>query len=136
MPASEVWRKVFVERFSAKPAKPAHFVLMDEERNVLDEPADGVPNGVISDADEDHNLFAEFGIFYKSPTVEAPADAAEPRLEPAPEGVDEAELNVQAAAAADPAAAGLLAGPPVTATAPAAAPPTAANALAAFAALL
>ena len=80
--------------------------------------------------------FAEFGIFYKSPTVEAPADAAEPRLEPAPEGVDEAELNVQAAAAADPAAAELPAGPRVTATAPAAAPPTATNALAAFAVLL
>ena len=69
-------------------------------------------------------------------TVEAPADAAEPRLEPAPEGVDEAELNVQAAAAADPAAAELPAGPRVTATAPAAAPPTATNALAAFAVLL
>jgi hypothetical protein len=94
---------------------------------------------VISDADEDHNIFAEFNLYYKSPAIEgALADAVvEPRLEPAPPGVNEAELNVQAAAAADPAAAGLPAVAPVAApVAPVAAPPTAANALVAFGALL
>ena len=44
-------------------------------------------------------------------TVEmAPAGALEPRLEPAPDGVDEAALNVAMAIAADPAAAGSGAG--------------------------
>ena len=122
---------------------------MDESRKVIDEPADGVPNGVIPDArDEDHNLFAEFGLYYKSPPLEAPLEvrtgaAAEPRLEPAPADINEAEMNVQAAAAADPAAAGLPAGPPVAAPVPAAAaappaaaPPTAANRIAAFAAFI
>ena len=78
--------------------------------------------------DEDHNLFAEFDLYYKSPQVEALAGAAEPRLEPASGGVNEAELNVQAAAAAvDPA---------VVVQAVAAVAPPAANAMAAFAALL
>ena len=111
---------------------------------MIDEPADGVPNGVIPDADEDHNLFAEFGLYYKSPPLEVRTGAAaEPRLEPAPEGINEAEMNMQAAAAADPAAAGLPAGPPVAAPVPAAAaappaaaPPTAANRIAAFAAFI
>ena len=44
-------------------------------------------------------------------TVEmAPAGALEPRLEPAPDGIDEAALNVATAIAADPAAAGSGAG--------------------------
>ena len=81
---------------------------MNTSYKLIDEPEEGCAKGKILDSDEDHNLFAEFGLYYKSPSVAAlPAGAAEPRLEPAPEGVNEAEINVQAAAAADPTAAGL-----------------------------
>ena len=96
---------------------------MNTSYKLLDDPEEGCAKGKILNSDEDHNLFAEFGLYSKSPLT----PRAEPRLEPALEGVNEAEINVQAAAAVDPAATGLAA---------VAAPPTAANAMATFAALL
>ena len=61
---SQVWRKVFLVR---KASAPAHFKLLDEKRELIDEPEDGCPKGVISDADTDHNVFNEWGMYYKSP---------------------------------------------------------------------
>ena len=43
------------------------FKLLDEKRELIDEPEDGCPKGVISDADTDHNVFNEWGMYYKSP---------------------------------------------------------------------
>ena len=61
--STDVWRKVFVKRIEAP---PSHFLLMDETRRVLDEPNEGVAKGMILDSDEDHNLFSEFDLYYKS----------------------------------------------------------------------
>mmetsp|Transcript_29812 Transcript_29812/g.98156 ORF Transcript_29812/g.98156 Transcript_29812/m.98156 type:complete len:178 (+) Transcript_29812:1405-1938(+) len=120
---SQVWRKVFLVR---KASAPAHFKLLDEKRELIDEPEDGCPKGVISDADTDHNVFNEWDMYYKSPpnsgqprnpfemararapTVAAPPPAAaEARLRP--EGVPTA-LRLPRAPFAAVAAAGRGAG--------------------------
>ena len=49
---------------------PAHFKLLSgDTRKVLDEPYQGCPGGVIADEPEEHSLFAEFGMYYKSPEI-------------------------------------------------------------------
>ena len=120
---------------------------MNTSYKLLDEPDQGCAKGKILDSDEDHNLFAEFGLYYKAPPLAPPtppftlpADAQLTRLVPAPDDTDEAALNVAAAAAADPAAAIPATAPAATATAtavPATAPAATANeGLAGFAAIL
>ena len=58
------WRKVFLVRSKAE---PAHFKLNNEKGELLDEPEEGCPKGIVADADEDHSIFAEWGMYYKSP---------------------------------------------------------------------
>ena len=60
--STEQWRKVFVVRHAN------HWVLRDEQHEIIDEPDAGCPKGVIADADEDRNLIAEFGTYYQQPT--------------------------------------------------------------------
>ena len=36
---------------------------------MLDEPSQGCPGGIIADEPEEHSLFAEFGMYYKSPEI-------------------------------------------------------------------
>ena len=116
MHQSKTWRQVFLER--VRPDLPdlrhhnPHWLLMNTSYKLLDEPDQGCAKGKILDSDEDHNLFAEFGLYYKAPPLAPPtppftlpADAQLTRLVPAPDDTDEAALNVAAAAAADPAAA-------------------------------
>lgn len=91
--ASEQWREVFVTRV-ARSSTPHHFLLMDASRKLLDEPTEGAPKGIISDADEDHSLFAEFGVYYKSPPIEGP---------PAAINADPAAATTPAGPAIDPA---------------------------------
>ena len=107
---SQVWRKVFLVR---KASAPAHFKLLDEKRELIDEPEDGCPKGVISDADTDHNVFNEWGMYYKSPPnsgqprnpfemarARAPTVAAPPP--PAAEATAAEAVEVEAEAAETP----------------------------------
>ena len=58
---------------------PAHFKLLSgDTRKVLDEPYQGCPGGVIADEPEEHSLFAEFGMYYKSPEIAPLAQQANP----------------------------------------------------------
>ena len=58
---------------------PAHFKLLSgDTRKVLDEPYQGCPGGVIADEPEEHSLFAEFGMYYKSPEIAPLAQPANP----------------------------------------------------------
>ena len=75
----EKWREVFVERCPATDSVPAHFKLLSgDTRKVLDEPYQGCPGGVIADEPEEHSLFAEFGMYYKSPEIAPLAQPANP----------------------------------------------------------
>jgi len=70
---------VFVERCPATDSVPAHFKLLSgDTRKVLDEPYQGCPGGVIADEPEEHSLFAEFGMYYKSPEIAPLAQPANP----------------------------------------------------------
>ena len=137
--SDEVWRKVFLVRSTPE---PSHFKLLNEKREMLDEPEAGCPDGIISDADADHSLFAEWGMYYKSPEpivetaaarvhqttapaaatpVEVPLEAMPVEAAAAPEAAPAAAAPEAAPAAAAPAAAAPAAAAPAAA-APAAAP--------------
>ena len=47
------WRKVFLVRSKAE---PAHFKLNNEKGELLDEPEEGCPKGIVADADKDHPI--------------------------------------------------------------------------------
>ena len=70
---------MFVERCPATDSVPAHFKLLSgDTRKVLDEPYQGCPGGVNADEPEEHSLFAEFGMYYKSPEIAPLAQPANP----------------------------------------------------------
>ena len=108
--ADETWRRVFLVRSTFE---PAHFKLLDEKRELLDESDEGCAKGVISDEDADHSVFVEWGMYYKSPPPDAPtaAPAAPMGIEP---GI---EPMAAAPVAAAPVAAAPVAAPAVATTA-------------------
>jgi hypothetical protein len=144
----QVWRKVFLVR---KASAPAHFKLLNEKREMIDEPEEGCPNGIISDSNTDHCVFAEWGMYYKGPSIlrqpANPFEAARMHARiaatpPVAVAVEVAEVEVEVAPVPVPTAPAVPATPATVpaahkaAPAPVPAPTPARNALMAFAAML